>query len=66
MSTVNLIVTTANERREVQIPVELVEQNQMDMLLSNLRESDVPVPSRPTLTRSESGQYTLHEEPSFG
>ena len=61
---INLVVTVREERKEVQIPAELVENR--EMLLSNLTERGVVLPNNPTLTRAESGELVLHEEPSFG
>ena len=63
---VNIIVTTTEERREVQIPVSLTQDGNLETLLSNLREKDIPVPTEPELTTSEGGQLVLHERPSFG
>ena len=60
---ITLSITTERERREIEIPVNLVAD--MDALIANLRERGVDVPSSPMLTRNEKG-FVLHETPSFG
>lgn len=62
-----LVVTTTENRIEVQVPVAFLVPDSMDNLLSNLRErGDITLPTKPVLTQSEGGEMVLHEQPSFG
>lgn len=64
VETVSLVVSVFDDRCELEVPKEIV--SDMSRLTSYLRESEVPVPSDPTLTLNASGAYILHEQPVFG
>jgi len=65
MPDVNLVVTTFNQREELQINGELIEgavssSTGLSRLISNIRERGYQVPSNPSITKSESGVFTVH------
>lgn len=63
--TMTLVVSSYENRAEVQVPTAFLEQGSTDRIISFLKESEVPVPESPMLTQNESG-YLLHEVPKFG
>ncbi len=61
---VDLVVSVLDDRNEVQVPFEII--NDMPRLTAFLVESKIAVPKDPNLTRNDSGTYVLHEQPVFG